>query len=319
VTLCSRCGRREAIVYQRHTGMRLCKNCFFEDVKQRILEQIKKYNMILPGDRILIGISGGKDSFVLLRFLPEIHTPSKLFGLMIEEGIRDYNRVETFNLIKSTCHELGIDCTITSIKEVLRYSVDEFMFFQMKKYGSIKISACTFCGIARRRILNIYARSYSMNKVATGHNLDDEVQTYLINILRGDIMRLVQLHPLSVVHSPLLIKRIKPLRTIYEYETAFIAYMENFSFQETECPYIVQRPTLRSKIRELIREIEKVNPSAQLEFLKELDNVLEPLVKIRNRDPVNLPQCVKCGEPTAPGRSTCKFCELIDSMLNTQY
>jgi uncharacterized protein (TIGR00269 family) len=319
VALCSKCGKREAIVYQKHTGMKLCKNCLFEDVKQRILEQVKKYDMILPEDRILIGISGGKDSYVLLRFLPEIHPSSKLFGLMIEEGIKGYNRAETFSFVKSSCHELGIDCVITSIKEVLKYSVDEFMSLQIKRCNSIKISACTFCGIARRRILNVYARSHGMNKVATGHNLDDEVQTYLINILRGDIMRLIQLHPLSIVHSPLLVKRIKPLRTIYEYETAFIAYMEGFRFQETECPYIVERPTLRTKIRELIKEIERIDPSAQLKFLNEVDKALEPLVKMRNMDSVNLPRCSQCGEPTAPGRNICKFCELIDNVLNIQY
>jgi len=296
--------------------MKLCKSCLLEDVKWRILEQIKKYNMINQGDRVLIGISGGKDSFILLKFLSEIHQPSKLLGLMIEEGIRGYNRADTFTFIKDVCRNLGVDCIITSIKEVLGRGVDELMQFQIKKYGFIKISACTFCGIARRRILNIYARSYGMNKVATGHNLDDEVQTYLINILRGDIMRLIQAHPLSVVHSPLLVKRIKPLRAVYEYETAFIAYIENFKFQEAECPYIIQRPTLRLKIRELIREIEKFNPSVQLEFLKEIDSIIEPLVKARNANIINLPLCIKCGEPTAPRRNICKFCELLDAMLS---
>ena len=275
--------------------------------------------MILPGDNVLIGVSGGKDSYVLLRILAEIHNTSKVVGLMIEEGIHGYNRADVFAFLKKVCNEIGVDCLITSIKKELGYSVDDFVSLQTEKYGTLKISACTYCGIARRRILNAYARMLGVDKVATGHNLDDEVQTYLINILRGDIMRLVQLHPLSVTHSKLLVKRVKPLRTIYEYETSFLAYIENFRFQETECPYILQRPTLRSRIREMVKELERSYPDIQIRFLRYIDNILEPLVKSSNKNSVDLPLCSHCGEPTAPGRSICKFCELINSIvLNKQ-
>ncbi len=272
--------------------------------------------MILPGDTVLVGVSGGKDSYVLLKILAEVHNPSKIIGLMIDENIHGYSRADVFDFLKKTCHDLGVDCINTSIKKELGYGVDDFMLMQIKKYSSIKVSACTFCGIARRRILNAYARTFNVNKVATGHNLDDEVQTYLINILRGDLMRLIQLHPLSMTHSKLLVKRIKPIRAIYEYETSFMAYIENFKFQETECPYILQRPTLRARIRELIKDIEKFYPGIQIKLLKYVDEILEPLVKSTNTKPIELPLCSKCGEPTSPGRTICKFCELVNEVLN---
>ncbi|MCI4437429.1 MAG: TIGR00269 family protein [Ignisphaera sp.] len=312
---CDRCKVREAVVFQRHTGLRLCKECFMDDLRQRVLHQVRKYHMILPGDRVLVGVSGGKDSYVLLKILSEIHSSSKIIGVMIEEGIRGYNRSEIFNYMKNICKALNIDCILTSIKEELGYSVDDFMELQLKKFGRIEISACTYCGIARRRILNTYARRYGADKVATGHNLDDEVQTYIINILRGDIMRLLQLHPLSNVHSKLLVKRIKPLRAVYEYETAFAAYLDNFRFQESECPYIVQRPTLRARLREVLNELERVKPGIQLRFLQEIDMLLEPFVETQNRNNLTLPLCTRCGEPTAPGRNLCKFCELIDTVI----
>ena len=312
--LCTRCGKREAVFYQRHTGERLCRECFVEDLESRVLDQIRRYNMISPGDKILIGISGGKDSYTLLHLLAHIHPPSKLIGVMINEGIKEYNREDVFSYLSNVCRELGIDCIVTSIKKELGYSVDEFVMLQLKKFGRYEISACTYCGIARRRILNKYARMFGVNKVATGHNLDDEVQTYLINIMRGDVMRLIQLHPLSATHSPKLIKRIKPLRAIYEYETAFFAYINNFRFQETECPYITQLLTLRSKVRELIKEIEKRYPDIQLKFLQFIDMSVEPLVKTRNIESITLPLCSQCGEPTSPNRSLCKFCEIINSI-----
>lgn len=311
-TLCSNCRKNSAVFLQRHSGRRLCKACFVDDIKARIKSQINRYLMITANDVVAVGVSGGKDSYVLLNILIEIIPPTKIIGIMIDEGIARYTRSEIFNSIKIFCSAIGIDCIYISMREVLGYGVDDFMNHYIKlshNKSSSTMSACTYCGIARRRILNLYARELGATKVATGHNLDDEVQTYIINILRGDIMRLIQLHPLSETHSNRLIKRVKPLRSIYEYETAYYAYLLGYTFQEYECPYIEMRPTLRVKIRELLNEVERSTPGIQLRLLEVLDNAIINIVKSKH---VTLPLCKLCGEPTSPGRTICKFCELID-------
>lgn len=311
---CGICGTKRATVYQRHSGLRLCSDCFHEDVRARVLDQVNRYSMVLPGDGVLIGLSGGKDSFVLLNILSEVCSPSKIVGLMIEEGIHDYNRDEVFEYIESICRDRGVECIRTSLKKELNYSVDDYMRYQLSIESDYIASACTYCGIARRRVLNSYARMLGLNKVATGHNLDDEVQTYVINILRGDFMRLVQLHPLSSVHSTKLVKRVKPLRSVYEYETTMLAYIMGYRFQETECPYISLRPTLRVRIREMLISLEVWRPGIQLEFLKFIDTLLEDAVENRVFKSIELPYCRLCGEPTSPNRELCKFCELINRM-----
>jgi uncharacterized protein (TIGR00269 family) len=269
--------------------------------------------MINSSDTVAVGVSGGKDSYILLYILTQIMPISKIIGITIDEGILGYSRREVFENVKNFCKNLGIECIYVTMREALGYSVDDFMklYLEIQRENPTvtPLSACTYCGIARRRILNIYARQVGATKVATGHNLDDEVQTYIINILRGDIIRLVQLHPLSKTHNPKLIKRIKPIRSIYEYETSFYAYILKYPYQEYECPYIEARPTLRVKVRELLYEIEKTHPGVQLKLLEFLDNWIQHLT---NTQIASLPLCKLCGEPTSPGRDICKFCELIE-------
>lgn len=317
MSLCDICRSRPAVFFQRHSNRKICRVCFMDNIVARVKAQINRYSMINPGDIIVVGVSGGKDSYVLLNILTEFTSSNKIVGIMIDEGIANYTRSEIFNTIKVLCSDIGIDCIYVSIKDFLGFSVDEFMNYYSKliedKQASA-ISACTYCGIARRRILNIYARKLGATKVATGHNLDDEVQTYIINILRGDTMRLIQLHPLSEVHSSRLVKRIKPLRGVYEYESAFYAYLLGYPFQEYECPYIGQRPTLRVKVRELLNKMEKLTPGTQLRLLEFLDDIVSRFIKSRD---IVLPLCKLCGEPTSPNRTMCKFCELIESIKCT--
>lgn len=273
--------------------------------------------MIVEGDKVLVGVSGGKDSFVLLKLLTELHSPSKLVALIVNEGIRGYNRPEALSDLKRLCSDLGVDLIESSVKEEYGYDVDDFVGSQLTHYKAVRISACTFCGIARRRLLNKYARELGATKVATGHNLDDEAQTYLINILRGDVMRLIQLHPQSQVYSNKLVKRVKPLRHIYEYETTLYAYMMRFTFQELECPYIIERPSLRVKIRELLEALESEHPGAQLLFLNFMDDIILRLLQNSGPGSVKLRLCASCGEPTSPGRAMCKFCELLNEFLTS--
>ncbi|MCS7111224.1 MAG: adenine nucleotide alpha hydrolase family protein [Ignisphaera sp.] len=317
--VCSVCGVKRASVYQRHSGLKLCGDCLYGDVKARVLNQMSRYSMILPWERVLVGLSGGKDSFVLLNILAELHSPSRLVGLMIEEGIYGYNRDEVLEYMRSVCRDVGVECIKTSLKRELGYTVDDYMKHQLSSGREYIASACTYCGIARRRILNSYARMLGLDKVATGHNLDDEVQTYVINIMRGDFMRLLQLHPLSSVHSSKLVKRVKPLRMVYEYETTMLAYTMGYRFQEAECPYISTRPTLRVKVREMLISLEMRRPGAQLRFLEFIDTVLGTAVGTGVFKSVELPHCRQCGEPTSPNRDLCKFCELIDRMKMAQW
>lgn len=308
MVVCDVCGKRRAVVLQRHTGRRLCKECFMEDVYKRVKREVERWNMFSPGDTLLLGLSGGKDSWVLLDTLTRIHDPSKIIAVTIIEGIPGYNREEYAERVRRKALEYGVDHVLTSIKEYTGYTLAEIV--ERAWARGVRVSPCTYCGIARRRILNFFARMYGASRTVTAHNLDDESQTAIINMLRGDWEGLLRQHPLSGPASPLIVPRVKPLRKIYEWETATYSYLGGFPLQETECAYIHLAPTLRARVRWALQRLEDMRPGTLYTLMETLDELLaEHAASLKPRQ---LPRCERCGEPTAPGRRLCKLCELLE-------
>ena len=307
-TYCDVCRKRRAVVFQPHTGRRLCKECFIEDIRARARREIRLWRMFGPGDTLLLGLSGGKDSYVLLDVLSGIHDTSRIVAVSIVEGIPGYNRENDIGRLRRVARGYGVDVIVTSIREYVGHTLAEIVMKAWRR--GHRIAPCTYCGISRRRILNMYARMYGASRVVTAHNLDDEVQTAVVNLLRGDKVGLLRLHPLAPPASKLIVPRAKPLRKIYEWETATYAYLMGFPLQETECMFINYAPTLRARVREALYEAEKRRPGTLLRILTMLDSVLaSPATQL---EAGSLARCTKCGEPTSPGRRLCKLCEILE-------
>lgn len=296
---CDTCGRK-ASVYQPQFNRRLCRECFTEDVRERVKREVERWKMVEAGDTIMMALSGGKDSYTLLDILPSIAKPSRLFGLSIIEGIPGYNREEDVRALAAAARERGIELITIDVKRHIGLSVHE-MVTMARERGSRTI-ACTFCGVTRRRIMSEAAEALGANKIATAHNLDDEVQTLIMNYLRGDLSGIARLHPLAVQGT---VKRIKPLRKIYEWETATYAMIMGFPLQETECMYLRERGSLRARLRAELYAIERELPGALLRALELLDSL-----EFRAEE-ASLARCSSCGAPAAPGRRICKLCELL--------
>lgn len=308
---CSVCKANQAIFLQRHTGRALCLECLRKDLVNRVITEIARNNMFDKGDRLLLALSGGKDSYVLLDIIARIHDPKLLGVITIIEGIPRYNRVSNISWIIEKTRKLGIKLHIVPFKSYVGYTLEELVL-RARELG-INISPCTFCGILRRRIMNHYALMYGYDCILTAHNLDDEVQTILADLMRGDLARFIQLHPLSKPLSKYFVKRVKPLRRVYEYEITAYAYATGFEFQEVDCPYITHAPTLRAKLREYLHEIEGRNPGTLLKVLDWYDKTVRTLLENRalTYPTKELPQCPLCGSPMAFGRRYCMLCELL--------
>jgi conserved hypothetical protein TIGR00269 len=305
---CDICGSRNARVYQKHTGRRLCDSCFLENVRNRVrLEAIRLG--LGNAKKILLAVSGGKDSLVLADTISSFLDPGRLVAFNIMEGIEGYNRESQVKELERYLRDLGVELIGTSFKDGVGYSLDEIV--RASQGRGLKISACTFCGGFRRKLINQAGRDVGADLVATGHNLDDEVQTIIINLLRGDVKKLVRVGDLPVKLSDKFVTRVKPLRKIYEWETTMYAYFKGFKFQETECPYISSRPTMRSKVRDLMYAIEDESPGSLLRILETYDKIAETVR--RSSSLGELPTCRICGEPTSFGREICKNCELLIS------
>ncbi len=252
--------------------------------------------MVGKGDRIAVALSGGKDSITLLYMLHKIFQNRRdieLLAVTVDEGIEGYREHTLENAIKLT-HELGINHTIRSFKDEFGITLDE-----LTKKG--EHASCTLCGVLRKNLLNKAARELGANKLATGHNLDDEAQTLLMNYLRGDVDRLKRMLPDTI--QPGMVRRIKPLRSIPEKEVALYAFLSALPLSTDECPYAGE--ALRNEIREMLNNYEVKHPGTKYSLLSGFDVLSEVLCPADTK----IVYCKKCGEPSS--EAVCKTCRLL--------
>ncbi|MFQ5901787.1 MAG: TIGR00269 family protein, partial [Thermodesulfobacteriota bacterium] len=276
------------------SGQKFCRSCFIEYFEDKARDTMLKYNMVGKGEDIGIALSGGKDSITTLFLMNKIAEKLglKLYAISIDEGIAGY-REKSLKLAKRACSNLDIPLHVVSFAEAFGKSLDEIV-----KIGELK--PCTYCGVFRRKLLNEKAGKLGLNKIATGHNLDDEVQAILMNYIRGDIERLArQEHGRK--NKP-FVERIKPLKRIPEKEVALYALLKDLEPSFDECPY--SRESFRVAIRDFINSLEAENAGIKYSIASGYEKIA-PSLKTNN---LKFTTCEECGEPTS--RRICKACEL---------
>lgn len=293
--ICSKCGQ-EAIVSQRYSGLHLCQDHFIEDFERKAAKTVRKNGIVRNGERIAVAVSGGKDSTALLLVLKKIVAGSsaKLVAVTVDEGIAGY-RDDTVKAAKSICERLEVEQQIVSFREEFGFNLDEIV-------ARKDAAPCTFCGVFRKSALNRAAKQLGAAKVATGHNLDDEAQSIMMNYLKGDIERLLRFRPRR--EQPGLVPRVKPLREIPEKETALYCMVKGVFTESRECPYA--QLSLRADVREMMNRLENIFPGTRRSTLQGFEKIAW---MAGGSAGIDLGKCRKCGEPCV--KDLCKACELL--------
>ncbi|MEM1539680.1 MAG: TIGR00269 family protein [Candidatus Bathyarchaeia archaeon] len=304
---CTLCMRREAFFFRPYSGEKLCTRCFVKSIEDKVRATIAKYKMLEFDDRIAVAVSGGKDSVSLLHVLTKIerdYPKASLIAVSVDEGINGY-RSEALKIAASNCKKLGVEHHIISFKELYGVTLDEIVK-ALKSKGKSELTPCAYCGVLRRKALNIAARRVKADKLATAHTLDDEVQTVLLNILHGDVPRMAREKPVTDEADLKLVRRIKPFCEITERETALFAYIKKIRFQRISCPYASE--ALRNDIRVFINRMEEKHAGIKFTIYKSAEKIrsaLEKTVAFRE----GFKECSICGEPTT--QKICKACEML--------
>jgi uncharacterized protein (TIGR00269 family) len=262
--------------------------------------------MLRDNDRIAVAISGGKDSAVLLHVLNSIESAypnSEIIPVTIDEGIRGY-RDKALESARELSRSLDLKLEVLSFKEIIGYSLDEVV----KKRTSDSVGACSYCGVFRRRALNTLAERLGADVIATGHNLDDEVQTVLMNILRGDSARIARTNVPRELSIEEFVPRIKPLTEITERDVVAYAHHLKLPYHDVPCPYAEE--AYRNDVRAFLNDMEYKRPGTLLATLRSS----EAMTKAFRRLPTNFEftRCEKCNTPS-PSK-LCKVCEMLDSI-----
>ncbi|AEH24215.1 TIGR00269 family protein [Pyrococcus yayanosii] len=299
---CSKCGR-EAVYFARYEGRYYCHRHFNEMVERKVKATIRKYQMIRRGEKIGVAVSGGKDSVVLMHLLAKLRRkfPFELVAITIDEGIRGY-RDRSVEIAKRNAELLGIEHHIYSFRDYIGLTLDETV--EIMGPREERVGACSYCGVWRRWLLNCAARELGVDKLAVGLNLDDEVQMFLMNLMRGDVARLGRTGPYYEEIHEGLVPRIKPLREVPEKEIVLYAVLNDIEVDLSECPYAVE--AFRAEIRDWLNEMEEKHPGTKYQLLRSYDRLFPLIAKTYARE-IGLNRCKLCGQPTAG--KICKACQ----------
>jgi cytoplasmic tRNA 2-thiolation protein 1 len=302
---CTKCQKEESLYYRAYSGEYLCKKCFLRSIESKAAKTISKYSMIEYGDKVAVGVSGGKDSLSLLYVLKMLfdqhpNNGNELVAVTIDEGIKGY-RDESLQIVKDFCAQLNIESKVLSYQSLFGIDMDQAMV----QRSSQKISSCSMCGTFRRRAIDIAAETVEADIVATAHNMDDQLQTFIINLLAGDVERIGWIYPEPVQYTQTGMKKVKPFVEIYEYEIAFYALQRDIPFQSEECPYMNE--SIRTDLREFFNRLERDHPGIKYNAYRSMTKISKVLRS--SMPPSQTKKCSRCARVSTG--DICSVCRTL--------
>ncbi|MCE9652950.1 MAG: TIGR00269 family protein [Nitrosarchaeum sp.] len=301
---CDRCENQAAYT-RKYSGETLCSSCFSNSILRKTAKTISKYNMIQNNELVAVAVSGGKDSLALLNIINQMAATHnfRIKAITIDEGIPGY-RNEALEIVQSFCNKLNVEHKVFSYKELFDLTLDEALDLR----GNEKTSSCSICGTLRRRAIDHAAKDIGANVIATGHNLDDTLQTFVINMLSGDTNKIGWMDPDTSENT---LRKIKPFCEIYESEIVFYAFTNDIPFQTEPCPHMNEG--IRTEIREFLNSLEGKHSGVK-------NNLYQSIVKVSQivKD-VNYKQkviCEKCGSECTG--KICSVCNIVLKLKENQ-
>ncbi len=298
MSVCSSCGGKPFYT-RRYSGEVLCASCFDRSIVEKTRKTVSRYGMIGPRDRVAVAVSGGKDSLSLLKVLAGLYARrgNSVVAVSVDEGVAGY-RDEALSNARSLTGELGVEHLVVSYKEMFGFSLDEALDWK----GEREQSSCSFCGVFRRRAIDEAALRVGASVVATAHNLDDFVQTFMMNLMHGDVGRIGWLDP-NHADGSFPLRRVKPFMELYEEEVALYAHQAGVPLQSVSCPYMHEG--LRSEVRDYLNVMEASHPGLKNVLLRSSLEVISKYAGGKGKSPV---PCARCGKPSSTG--LCNVCRM---------
>jgi uncharacterized protein (TIGR00269 family) len=291
----------------RQHKLALCADDYLAWLPEQVQRFIEKYEMFTPQDRVLVAVSGGKDSLGLWDILTRLgyQADGLYIGLGIDGGFgySDQSR----DLSQKFADANGLRLHVVEVEASYGATIPELAVISNRGHGK----PCSVCGLNKRYIMNRVAHDGGYTVLLTGHNLDDEAAVLMQNTLTWAGGYLVRQAPVLPASRPGLARKAKPLCRIYEREMAAYAIVRGIDYIYDECPHAVGSTTIYYK--EILNQMEEKRPGAKLQFYLSFLQAKEAGLFSPQASEPDLHACDRCGQPTtAPGE--CSFCRLWDKV-----
>ncbi|MBV9661328.1 MAG: adenine nucleotide alpha hydrolase family protein [Acidimicrobiales bacterium] len=289
--------REPAVVEVRRHNAGFCHPCFVKHCCEAVTRAIGGYQMFGPDDRILVAVSGGKDSLALWDIL--LRLGYRADGLYLGLGIGAYSD-ESGHITREFAARREARLVEVDLPADLGYDIPTGA-------AAARRAPCSACGLSKRHLFNRAAVEGGYDVVATGHNLDDEAAVLFGNVLRWDLAYLGRQHPVLPGEGG-FVRKVKPLVRLGEREMAAYCVLEGIDYIVEECPMAAGNRHLGYKAA--LNEIEATSPGSKAAFLFGFLERMSPLVApTAQAEREDLHPCPGCGEPTVS--EVCAFCKLV--------
>jgi uncharacterized protein (TIGR00269 family) len=278
------------------------KQKFTRKIENKVFKTIEDYQLIEKNDGVLVALSGGKDSMSLLEILNDKFNVEAMF---IDLGIEDFSK-NSKEIIKKYCSEKSVKLKVINLKDELGFSISEIV----PTLNDLGFNTCNVCGTIKRYVLNRNARGYE--KLATGHNMDDEISSIFMNIFKANIRANASLGPKTGIFSDeKFVQRIKPLYFCTNDEIRKYALLKGIPFFDEKCH--LRQGAFRVFVSEELKNLFDSNEkfiNAKKKIIKSYLNYLKPRsLEIFTNKKVKMNYCSECGEPSS--QKICSVCKTI--------
>ncbi len=293
---CKRCKELAVVALpSHHAGF--CRDCFLEFFSRQVERAVAKEKLFTREDRILVAVSGGKDSLALMLELAE--QGYNVTGLHVDLSIPKSSEAARA-VVESFCARHGLPLQVKTLAE------EGLAAPLVKKYLNRPI--CSACGKIKRYFFNKAALDGDFTVLATGHNLDDEIARLFSNVLRWDVSYLSDQGP-NLPACNGFARKVKPLFRLSEFETANYAFLKGIDYHTAPCPYSGGASFTFHKT--LWEDLEHEMPGRKLEFyLGFLERGRPVFARKEAESGETIAPCTRCGYPTSGG--VCGVCRIRD-------
>ena len=293
---CLKCTGKAVIELRRHHAA-YCAPHFLGYFREQVRRNVQRHAMFTPEDRILVAVSGGKDSLALWDVLLDLGYRAS--GLHIHLGIGEYSE-RSREKSAAFARARGLELIEVDLAREYGLGVPELS-------QALRRVPCSGCGQSKRYLFNREALERGFTVVATGHNLDDEAATLLGNLLHWQTGYLARQSPVLESTHPRLVKKVKPLYTLTEKEMAAYCLLRGIDYVEEECPNALGAKSLLYK--DALNRIELESPGAKQSLVLGFLEKVKPL--LHDNDGTELHECTTCGQPTTG--EVCAFCRMWET------